>query len=119
MTGGDRLYKDKPINISLLLDFYGDVLSEKQRETLDLFYNSDFSLSEIAENTGITRQGVHDRIEKSEKILTDLENKLGLVARYIEMKKQVDYILSRLTSLKLESGEDISDIIEATKSISL
>ena len=101
-------------NMSLLLDFYGDTLSEKQRETMELFYNDDLSLSEISEITGITRQGVRDRLLKSEQIITELENKLGLAARFGDVSNTVDYIVKRLSSLK-EQGIDVDDIIEAAK----
>ena len=85
---------EKNLNIVFLLDFYGDTLSDKQKEAMEMFYNGDLSLSEIAEITGITRQGVRDRIVKSEQILTDLENKLGLASRFGNVSKTVDYILS-------------------------
>ena len=101
-------------NMSLLLDFYGDTLSEKQRETMELFYNEDMSLSEISEIMGITRQGVRDRLLKSEQIITELENKLGLAARFGDVSNTVDYIVKRLSSLK-EQGIDVDDIIEAAK----
>ena len=59
----EREAKDEKLfEISMLLDFYGEILSDSQREALDLFYNDDLSLGEIADQTGITRQGVRDRI---------------------------------------------------------
>ena len=57
--------KATPLEMSLLFDFYGETLTEKQRELFDLYYNEDLSLSEIAEHAGITRQGVRDSIERS------------------------------------------------------
>ena len=57
---------EKDLNISYLLDFYGDILPEKKRDVLTLYYNEDFSLSEIAEQIGISRQGVRDIIKKAE-----------------------------------------------------
>ncbi len=74
--------KGKPLEMSLLFDFYGDLLTEKQRELFDLYYNEDLSLSEIAENAGITRQAVRDSVKRSEHTLTGLESKLGLAAKY-------------------------------------
>ena len=106
------------VNMSLLLDFYGDTLSEKQKEAMDLFYNGDLSLSEIAEITGITRQGVRDRIIKSEQILTELENKLGLASRFGNVSKTVDYILHRLQEMKAD-GALVDDIIEAAKQLDI
>ncbi len=74
--------RDKPLEMSLLFDFYGDMLTEKQRELFDLYYNEDFSLAEIAENMGITRQAVRDSIKRAERALKEMENRLGLAARY-------------------------------------
>lgn len=106
----------KDLNMSLLLDFYGDVLSPKQREAMDLFYNGDLSLSEIAEITGITRQGVRDRIVKGDEILTELEEKLGLCSRFGDVSKTVEFIVNRLNELK-NQGLDVEDIIQAAKKL--
>ena len=76
---------EKNMNISFLLDFYGDVLTEKQREILDLYYNEDLSLAEIAESSGLTRQGVRHVIKKAEDELTTLENKLGLANHFVKL----------------------------------
>jgi len=77
----------KDLKISLLLDFYGDMLTEKQREVVDFYYNDDLSLSEIAENEGITRQGVRDSIKRAEAQLLEMEERLGLVKRFREMEQ--------------------------------
>lgn len=106
------------VNMSLLLDFYGDTLSDKQKEAMELFYNGDLSLSEIAEITQITRQGVRDRIIKSEQILTELENKLGLASRFGNVSKTIDYIVSRLEEIKAE-GANVDDIIDAAKRLDI
>ena len=106
----------KNLNMSLLLDFYGDILSEKQREAADLFYNGDYSLSEISEITGITRQGVRDRLVKSEEIVTELEEKLRLASRFGDMGKTVAFIIDRLNQLKAE-GQSVDDIIDAAKKL--
>ena len=74
--------KSKPLEMSLLFDFYGETLTEKQRELFDLYYNEDLSLAEIAEHAGITRQGVRDSVKRAEHALHEMEQKLGLVARY-------------------------------------
>ena len=108
----------KDLNMSLLLDFYGDILSEKQREAVELFYNGDLSLSEISEITGITRQGVRDRIVKSEQILTELEDKLGLASRFGNVSKTLEYIKTRLDELK-NSGASVDDLIEAANKIDI
>ena len=72
--------RGKDLTISILLDAYGALLTERQRELVDLYYNEDLSLAEISENTGITRQGVRDGIKKSEVFLRECEEKLKEVA---------------------------------------
>ncbi len=72
----------KNLEICYLLDFYGEVLTAKQRDVLEQYYNNDYSLSEIAENFGITRQGVRDAIKHGENTLLDLEEKVGFAKRY-------------------------------------
>ena len=72
----------KDLEISFLLDFYGDMLTEKQREVIEFYYNEDLSLSEIADNEGITRQGVRDSIKRAEAQLLDMEQRLGLAKRF-------------------------------------
>ena len=74
--------KDDPLIMSMLFDFYGEVLTEKQRDFFDLYHNHDMSLGEIAENAEITRQGVRDVIVRATQVLRSMEDKLGLVARY-------------------------------------
>lgn len=105
---------DKNVNMSLLIDFYGEMLSEKQREAMDLYYNEDLSLSEISDITGLTRPGVRDRLVKSEAILKNLEDKLGLLKRFEEMKDEISEIVS-----ELESGSyEPQSIIERLKKLS-
>lgn len=76
----------KNLNITLLFDYYSDYLGEKQRELFDLYYNQDLSLSEIAENAGITRQGVRDFIKRTEQQLIELEEKLQIYQKSSELK---------------------------------
>ncbi len=82
----------KNLEISVLLDFYGEMLTGKQRDFLDLYYNEDLSLSEIAENEGITRQGVRDSIKRAEAQLFDMESKLHLSQRFSELKDGLNEI---------------------------
>ena len=67
---------------SMLLDFYGDLLTDKQRECFSLYYNEDLYLSEISEQRGISRQGVWDNIRHAEAALREIEEKTGLIARF-------------------------------------
>lgn len=82
----------KDLTISVLMDFYGDLLTEKQRDTLDLYYNKDYSLAEIAEDLDISRQGVRDFIKRGEKQLYEFENTLKLAERFDVITKQVQAI---------------------------
>ena len=82
----------KNLDISVLLDFYGDMLTEKQREVIGFYYNEDLSLAEIAENYGISRQGVRDVIVRVEAAMTELEDKTGLIRRFMQMQKKVQGI---------------------------
>ncbi len=75
---------EKNLNIGYLLDFYGDVLTDRKKEALDAYYNNDMSLAEIAEDMGISRQGVRDIIKKSEEELLFYEEKLGLAKKFDE-----------------------------------
>ena len=82
----------KNLDITILLDFYGDMLTPKQREFLDYYYNEDLSLSEIAANVGITRQGVRDAIKRAEAQLIDFEKHLGLMERFKKINSGLDEI---------------------------
>ena len=73
--------KREAFKMSLLLDYYGSLLTEKQKTYFDLYYNQDLSLGEIAEQEGISRQGVHDAITRTEAILSAMEQATGCVAR--------------------------------------
>ena len=68
-----------------MLDFYGEMLTQKQRDFIDLYYNEDLSLAEIAENEGISRQGVRDSIKRAENQLFEMESKLHLAANFAEL----------------------------------
>ena len=82
----------KDLNVALLLDFYGEMLTDKQRDVIELYYDEDLSLSEIAETSKITLQGVRDSIKRGEQTLYDLEEKLGLVKKFLEISGIFDEI---------------------------
>lgn len=86
--------EDKRGEISMLYDFYSPVLTQRQRDALDLYYNDDLSLSEIAENLGITRQGVRDAIIHAEEYLRFLEDSLGMAKREREVRETAVRIIS-------------------------
>ena len=82
----------KNLEISTLLDYNGMLLTDKQRETVEYYYDDDLSLGEIAENTGISRQGVRDSIKRSETILLEAEEKLGLIKKSEMLKNSLEKI---------------------------
>ena len=82
----------KNLGIAVLLDVYGNLLSDKQRDFLYDYYNEDLSLSEIAENSGISRQGVRDAVKRAEGQLIEFEEKLGFIRRTNELRKLLDEI---------------------------
>ncbi|MDR2655561.1 MAG: YlxM family DNA-binding protein [Oscillospiraceae bacterium] len=84
---------EKNLRISMLLDYYAPALTEKQRELVALYYNEDFSLSEISDNMGITRQAVRDGIKNGENRLLNLEEKLGFAGRFQNINNTLDKII--------------------------
>lgn len=89
----------KNLDVAVLLDFYGGMLTDKQRDAIDLYYNQDLSLSEIAEHENITRQGVRDSIKRGEVFLFELEDKLQMFDTYIETMKamqSIQYVAERI-----------------------
>lgn len=87
---------EKDLKIGFLLDFYGDLLSERKRTVLDLYYNDDLSLSEIAAEIGISRQGVRELMKKAEDELHFYEEKLGLAERFRTAQQLADRLLALL-----------------------
>ena len=108
---------EKDLKKAYLLDFYGDVLTERKKEVLDMYYNEDLSLAEIADQIGISRQGVRDLIKKAEEELLFLENKLGLAKKMVALRHHSDNMVRIAengdipTELKKEI-EEISAIIK-------
>jgi len=108
--------------ISLLLDFYGQMITKRQYEILDLHYNNDYSLGEIAQILNISRQGVYDNIKRGKAALFEMERKLGLVARFSRQKDKASEILSLLECIDMASLPDkdsrcIEKVTEIVKSI--
>lgn len=89
----------KDLNICILLDFYSSLLSEKQAEMMQRYYNEDLSLSEIAAEMNITRQGVRDALKKSEAILKEAEKQMGFAKRFIDMAKELKVIREQTEEL--------------------
>lgn len=85
---------EKNLNIAYLLDFYGDLLSERKRSVMNMYYNEDLSLAEVASEVGISRQGVRDLIKKSEEELFEYEEKLGLAQKISSLEKSAQRLAS-------------------------
>ncbi len=101
--------------ITLLLDYYGNLLTEKQRDFITLYYDEDLSLSEIAENEGITRQGVRDAIKRAEALLLETEEKLGLASRLEktdELLSEISACAQEISRINMETSlsKEISDL---------
>lgn len=84
LSGNTRAY------VAQLMDCYGKVLTEKQYAAMDLYFQEDLTLSEISEQTGITRQGVWDNIRRGVKQLTEMEEKLGHMAKFNEIRRDAE-----------------------------
>ncbi|MDD5926698.1 MAG: YlxM family DNA-binding protein [Firmicutes bacterium] len=119
----ERLNMESVEKISLLYDFYGGLLTEKQRQVMELYHEENLSLAEIAQEFGISRQGVHDTLKKAEHLLTEYENKLGLVAKLMKSRRaiaEIDGIIDGLTvsardneaAAKLQQVKDIINRLE-------
>ena len=98
--------KHNALEMTLLLDYYGELLTEKQKTCFDLHYNQDLSLGEIAEEAGISRQGVHDSLARAEAALLAMEEKTGCVARARTQQKALDAICRAAEQLMEVSGAE-------------
>lgn len=106
---------EKILEQTLLYDFYGELLTEHQRQVYEDVVLNDFSLSEVAENGGISRQGVHDMIRRCNKSLEEYENKLHLVEKFLTIKENVNRI-RQLTGNP--EDQPVSELMEQIERIS-
>ena len=95
----------KDLRISFLLDFYGDMLTDTQREVVDAYYNEDLSLAEIAQDRDITRQGVRDAIKRAEQQLLEMEERLGLAKRFRKMQDSIERIVQCAQDIHFYNSE--------------
>jgi predicted DNA-binding protein YlxM (UPF0122 family) len=99
--------------MSLLLDFYGQLLTERQFELMDLHYNHDYSLAEISEELNISRQGVHDGIKKARNILEKMENRLALIGRFMKQQEKALEATRLLKDIRvLQEGDAILPLLD-------
>lgn len=108
---------DTNVRINWLLDFYGGMLTDRQRNVMEMHYSDDLSLSEIAESLNITRQAVHDSLKRGEKTLNTYEQKLGLVKRYFDVGKRINSLKEKAQSQEIEKEhkeiyDDILTLLE-------
>ena len=105
---------EKMVEIGLLFEQYKELLTDKQREIVSLYYEEDYSLGEISENLNVSRQGVYDTLKRSEKILKDYENKLHLVEKIQEQEK-----LTKIVDIKqdLLQNRDCANLIPKVENI--
>lgn len=116
---------EKTIQISMLYDFYGELLTPRQKEVLQYYYEENYSLSETAEELGVSRQAIHDTIHKAEKALRSYEQKLGLVERFKRTEadtqravEELDQIIGYLTDVSgAESAVFDNKMIEKLKNV--
>ena len=107
---------EEKVKISMLSQLYGKLLTEKQFEFIDDYYNNDLSLSEIAENNNITRQAVRDILKKGEKKLFEYEEKLMFMKRTLNQEKKIEQVLSELTKIQKDySDKQIASVLESIK----
>ncbi len=110
----DRML-NKVLRIGQLYDFYNALLTEKQRDCLNMHYLQDLSLAEIAEEFNVSRQAVHDILKRAEQTLEEYEEKLGLAARYIQERKVLAQVAESLQQLP----QDITVLPELNQAIVL
>lgn len=104
--------KKDTVYLTMLLDYYGDLLTDKQKEYFDLHYNQDLTLAEIGEMNGISRQGVWEIVRRAEATMRAIDERTGLVAKYNERKEAVRGIRALLTPLQ---GYDDDQVAEAAR----
>ena len=105
LTGEGTALERTPLDRALLLDFYGELLTEKQRRLCDLHWNEDLSLAEIAEHESTTRQAVWDNLLRAEAKLRQFEEKTGIVRRYLLRREQIEEVRERLFALLPDNDE--------------
>ena len=112
----------KNLEVILLLDFYGDMLTDNQRNFLGYYYNDDLSLSEIAQNEGITRQGVRDAVKRAENQLIDMEIRLGHAKRFQQVRRGLNEIIECTDNIndfnmRNSLSREVNDAVVRIKSI--
>ncbi len=100
------------LEMTLLFDYYGDLLTDRQRMCFDLRHNQDLSLAEIAEELNVSRQGVHDNLSRAEALLRNMEEKTGCVRRDLACRKAAKTIVSAAQSLSAHSNTEVVELAQ-------
>jgi predicted DNA-binding protein YlxM (UPF0122 family) len=116
-----RIVMAKDLDVVLLADFYGEMLTENQRKFIEYYYSDDLSLSEIAQNEGITRQGVRDAVKRAESQLYDMEKKLGFAERTRRIKDALEIIKQSTETINnynmnISLSREVNDAVVSIKS---
>lgn len=111
----------KNLDVVLLADFYGEMLTDNQRKFIEYYYSDDLSLSEIAQNEGITRQGVRDAVKRAETQLYDMEKKLGFAERTRKITEALDVIMENIEeinnyNMNISLSREVNDAVVNIKS---
>jgi predicted DNA-binding protein YlxM (UPF0122 family) len=109
---GVYVIMDKISRFALLLDFYGGLLTEKQRTIMSYHYEEDMSLAEIADEFDVSRQAAHDIIKRSEKILSDYEDELGIVKKFITQKEKLKEVKALIDNNESDNIKKALSIID-------
>ena len=115
--------KNQTYRMTMLFDFYGETLTDRQKEFFDLYYNEDLSLGEIAENYSISRQGVRDVIVRAEAAMQEIEDKTGLIRRFMQMQPKITAIEEAARQINYRQYENpqldklVSDILENAEAL--
>ena len=110
---------EKMVEIGLMFEQYKELLTEKQKEIVSLYYEEDYSLGEISENLNVSRQGVYDTLKRSEKILRDYEDKLKLVSKLQEQEEFIKLVENKIVDIKqdLLQNKDCANLIPKLENI--
>lgn len=111
----------KNLDVVLLADFYGEMLTENQRKFIEYYYSDDLSLSEIAQNEGITRQGVRDAVKRAETQLYDMEKKLGFAERARKISEALEVVMENVEqinnyNMNISLSREVNDAVVNIKS---
>ena len=100
------------LEMTLLFDYYGELLTDRQKMCFDLRHNQDLSLAEIAEELNVSRQGVYDNLSRAEALLLNMEEKTGCVRRDLQCRKTVKQILACAETLKQSDDTGVCELAQ-------